>query len=242
MDQFSRTAMILGEENLSKLKKSSVAVFGLGGVGSYVVEALARCGVEGFILVDDDTVDLTNLNRQIIALHSTLGQAKVDVTKARILDINPNANVTTHKIFYTKERSSDIIDGCDYVVDAIDTVASKLALVEACKQKEIPIISCMGTGNKLNPTMFEVADIFSTSVCPLCRVMRRELRKIGVDALKVVYSKEPPLKPINDSLDLSKKRTPGSVSFVPSVAGLIIASEVVNDLISADQRKICLRG
>ncbi len=241
MDQFSRTAMILGEENLSKLKKSSVAVFGLGGVGSYVVEGLARCGVGGFVLVDDDTVDLTNLNRQIIALHSTLGQAKVDVAKARILDINPNANVTTHKIFCTKESSPDIIDGCDYVVDAIDTVASKLTLVEACKQKRISVISCMGTGNKLNPTMFEVADIFSTSVCPLCRVMRRELRKIGVDALKVIYSKEPPLEPINHSLDLSKKHTPGSISFVPSVAGLIIASEVVKDLI-ADQRKICHRG
>ncbi len=242
MDQFSRSAMILGEENLSKLKKSTVAVFGLGGVGSYAVEALTRCGVGGFVLIDNDTVDLTNLNRQIIALHSTLGQAKVDVAKSRILDINPNANVTTHKIFYTTDSSPDIIDGCDYVIDAIDTVASKLALIEACKQKEIPIISCMGTGNKLEPTMFEVADIFSTSVCPLCRVMRRELRKIGVDALKVVYSKEPSLKPINDSLDPSEKRTPGSVSFVASVAGLIIASEVVKDLISADQRKICLRG
>lgn len=242
MDPFSRTAMILGEENLSKLKKSTVAVFGLGGVGSYVVEALARCGVGGFILVDDDTVDLTNLNRQIIALHSTLGQAKVGVAKARILDINPNANVTTHKIFYTTDSSSDIIDGCDYVIDAIDTVASKLALVEACKQKEIPIISCMGTGNKLDPTMFEVADIFSTSMCPLCRVMRRELRKIGVDALKVVYSKEPPLEPISAPINPSEKRTPGSVSFVPSVAGLIIASEVVKELVSTEQRKICHRG
>ncbi len=242
MNQFSRTAMILGEENLSKLKKSSVAVFGLGGVGSYVVEGLARCGVGGFVLVDDDTVDLTNLNRQIIALHSTLGQVKVDVAKARILDINPNANVSTHKIFYTKESSPGIIDGCDYVVDAIDTVSSKLALVATCKQNEIPVISCMGTGNKLDPTMFEVADIFSTSVCPLCRVMRHELRKIGVGALKVVYSKEPPLEPINDSLDSNGKRTPGSVSFVPSVAGLIIASEVVRDLISTDQRKICHKG
>lgn len=232
MDPFSRTAMILGEENLRKLKKSTVAVFGHGGVGSYVVEGLARCGVGGFVLVDDDTVDITNLNRQIIALHSTLGQAKVDVAKARILDINPNANVTTHKIFYTKETSPDIIGGCDYVIDAIDTVASKLALVEACKQKEIPIISCMGTGNKLDPTMFEVADIFSTSVCPLCRVMRRELRKIGVDALKVVYSKEPSLEPISDPINSSEKRTPGSVSFVPSVAGLIITSEVVKDLIA----------
>ncbi len=232
MDQFSRSAMILGEENLSKLKKSTVAVFGLGGVGSYVVEALARCGVGGFVLVDDDTVDLTNLNRQIIALHSTLGQAKVDVAKARILDINPNANATTHKTFYTKETSPDIIGGCDYVIDAIDTVASKLSLVETCKQNEIPIISCMGTGNKFDPTMFEVTDIFSTSVCPLCRVMRRELRKIGVDALKVVYSKETPLEPISTPINSSEKRTPGSVSFVPSVAGLIIASEVVKELVS----------
>lgn len=232
MEQFSRTKRLLGEEKLSKLKKSSVAVFGLGGVGSYVVEGLARCGVGGFVLVDDDTIELTNLNRQVIALHSTLGQAKVDAAKARILDINPSANVATHKIFYTKECSPNVIDGCDYVVDAIDTVASKLALIETCEQKNIPIISCMGTGNKLDPTLFEVADLFSTSVCPLCRVMRHELRKIGVDSLKVVYSKEPPLEPISAPINSSEKRAPGSVSFVPSVAGLIIASEVVKGLIA----------
>ena len=232
MDQFSRTARLLGEQKLKKLNKSTVAVFGLGGVGSYVVEGLARCGVGGFVLVDDDTIELTNLNRQVLALHSTLGQAKVDAAKARILDINPSANITTHKIFYTKECSPDIIDGCDYVVDAIDTVTSKLALIEACEQKNIPIISCMGTGNKLDPTLFEVTDIFSTSVCPLCRVMRRELRKICEDSLKVVYSKEPPLEAINDSLDSNEKCTPGSVSFVPSVAGLIIASEIVKSLIT----------
>lgn len=232
MDQFSRTARLLGEQKLKKLNKSTVAVFGLGGVGSYVVEGLARCGVGGFVLVDDDTIELTNLNRQVLALHSTLGQAKVDAAKARILDINPNANVTTHKIFYTKECSPNIIDGCDYVVDAIDTVTSKLALIKTCQQKNIPIISCMGTGNKLDPTRFEITDIFSTSICPLCRVMRRELRKIGVDSLKVVYSKEPPLEAINDSLDSNEKCAPGSVSFVPSVAGLIIASEVVKELMA----------
>lgn len=234
MEQFSRTTAILGREGLDKLQKSSVAIFGLGGVGSYVVESLARCGVGNLILVDNDIVDVTNVNRQIIALHSTLGQAKVDVAKVRVLDINPKTNVVTHKVFYTKDSAADVIEGCDYVVDAIDTVSSKLALVQACKQKKIPIISCMGTGNKLEPTMFEVADIFCTSVCPLCRVMRHELRKIGIDSLKVVYSKEVPIKSDNGLRGCNNaSNVPGSVPFVPPVAGLIVASEVVKDIVLA---------
>ena len=236
MEQFSRTTAILGREGLDKLQKSSVAIFGLGGVGSYAVESLAKAHLFELVLdlVDNDIVDVTNVNRQIIALHSTLGQAKVDVAKARVLDINPKTNVVTHKVFYTKDSAADVIEGCDYVVDAIDTVSSKLALVQACKQKKIPIISCMGTGNKLEPTMFEVADIFCTSVCPLCRVMRHELRKIGIDSLKVVYSKEVPIRSDNGLRCCnSDSSVPGSVPFVPPVAGLIVASEVVKDIILA---------
>ncbi len=226
MNQFSRTMMLIEEEKLKKIQQATIAIFGLGGVGSYCVEGLARCGVNNFILVDNDIIDITNINRQIIALHSTVEQAKVDVAKARILDINPNAKVVTHKLFFTKETGPKIFQESDYVIDAIDTVSSKIALIEICKKINFPIISCMGTGNKLDPTLFEVSDIFSTSVCPLCRIMRRELKKININSLKVVYSKELPAKTIGTT------HTPASISFVPSVAGLIIVSEVVKDIIS----------
>ena len=233
MNQFTRTSMLLGETALKKLHNSKVAIFGLGGVGSHAAESLARVGIETLILIDNDTVDVTNINRQIIALHSTVGYDKVAVAKNRILDINPKATVITHKIFYSKDSDQSIIDSCVYVVDAIDFVSSKLALVEECNKKNIPIISSMGTGNKLNPSLFEVTDIFKTSVCPLCRVMRHELKKRNINSLKVVYSKEEPIKPMFCKEVNSKKRqTPGSMPFVPAVAGFIMASEVVKDILS----------
>lgn len=235
MDQFSRMKKIISYEDFEKIANSHVAVFGLGGVGSYVVEALSRCGVNKLTLIDKDVIDETNINRQIFALFSTVGQAKVDVAKERILNINPKAKVNTVKKFYSKENDVDIL-GCDYVVDAIDTVSSKLDLAEKCKNLNIPIISSMGTGNKLDPTRFMISDIYKTSVCPLCKVMRRELKNRGIEKLKVVYSDEIPLK--TDDMQKShednihRKQTPGSVSFVPGTAGLIIASEVVKDLLS----------
>ncbi|MDQ5983210.1 MAG: tRNA threonylcarbamoyladenosine dehydratase [Eubacteriales bacterium SKADARSKE-1] len=233
MDQFIRTQMLLKEENMKKFKNSCVAVFGIGGVGSYVVEGLARCGIGSFILVDKDIIELSNINRQIIATHKTLGKPKVEVARDRIFDINPNANVIVHKIFYSKNTGIDILTNCNYVVDAIDTVSSKLDLIEECEKLKIPLISSMGTGNKLDPTQFIVTDIYKTSVCPLCRVLRHELKKKNIKKLKVVFSKEDPIKPLD--LDVNSKttrrQTPGSISFVPSVAGLIIASEVIKDLI-----------
>ena len=230
MDQFSRTSILLGECALEKLHKSTVAIFGLGGVGSYVAEGLARVGIGAFILIDNDTVDITNLNRQIIALHSTIGQPKVQASKNRILDINPKAKVATYKTFYSKENNLNIFNDCDYVVDAIDSIQSKLELVYQCAQRNIPIISAMSTGNKLDPTLFEIEDIFKTSVCPICRIMRQKLKKLNIKSLKVVYSKEPPITPQRPSADINKKSIIGSVSFVPAVAGLIIAGEVVKDL------------
>lgn len=235
-EQFIRTEMLIGRESLERLKNSRVAIFGVGGVGSYVVEGLARAGVGNFVLVDNDTVAESNINRQLVADYNTLGQDKVEVAKRRILLVNPNAKVETHKIFYLPGQEQNIVDGCDYVIDAIDTVSAKIALVEECSQKKIRIISSMGTGNKLNPTMFKVSDIYKTSVCPLCRVMRRELKKRNIQHLKVVYSEEEPIIPLNleDStvnVHSSKRQTPASISFVPSVAGLIIASEVVKDII-----------
>ena len=224
---------MLGETALKKFQSSKVAIFGLGGVGSHIAESLARVGIGTLILIDNDTVDITNINRQIIALHSTVGQDKVTVAKNRILDINPDAKVITHKIFYSKDSDQSIVDSCDYVVDAIDSVSSKLALIEECSKKNIPIISSMGTGNKLNPSLFEVTDIFKTSVCPLCRVMRHELKKRNINSLKVVYSKEEPIKPIFcKEINSNKRQTPGSMPFVPAVAGFIIASEVVKDILS----------
>lgn len=232
-EEFSRSALLLGEQALECLKHSRVAVFGVGGVGSYVAEALARSGVGELRLVDNDTVSLSNINRQLIATHETLGRLKVEVMKERIVSINPQAQVVTHPVFYLPEEHQGLIDGCDYVVDAIDTVSGKIALVQEAQSKGIPIISSMGAGNKLDPTRFEVADLSKTSVCPLCRVMRRELRQLGISHLKVVYSTEPPIVPHSSSAAVDPachRRVPGSVAFVPSVAGLIIAGEVIKDL------------
>lgn len=231
---FSRTAMLLGEEAIKKLSEAKVAVFGIGGVGGYVVEALVRAGVGAIDIIDNDEVCGSNLNRQIIATRSTLGMAKVDAMENRIKDINPECVVRKYQCFYLPETAGEFdFSQYSYVVDAIDTVTGKIQLVMQAKEAGVPIISSMGTGNKLNPTELEVADIYKTSVCPLAKVMRRELKKRGVDRLKVVYSKEEPLTPlvIEEKKEEDKRRaTPGSVSFVPSVAGLIIASEVVKDL------------
>ena len=231
---FSRTQMLLGPEAMEKLQQSRVAVFGIGGVGGYVVEALARAGVGALDLVDHDRIALSNLNRQIIATRETLGEYKVDVAEARIHSINPDCKVTVHRIFFLPEtREQFVFSDYDYVVDAIDTVAGKLALVETAKAAGTPVICAMGAGNKLDPSAFRVADIYETSVCPLARVMRSECRKRGIDRLKVVYSTEPPLQPLEQSEASASARrsTPGSVSFVPSVAGLILAGEVVRDLV-----------
>ena len=247
LEQFSRTGLLLGEESLEKLNKARVAVFGVGGVGGFVVEALVRCGIGYFDLIDDDIVCLSNINRQIIATHKTIGMPKVEVMRDRILEINPNAQVTMHKCFFTPETAEQFdFSMYDYVVDAIDTVSGKIELVLRCQEKGIPIISCMGAGNKLDPTRFQVDDIYKTSVCPLARVMRRELSARGVKKLKVVYSKEPVTKLSNeretsnnsncisplesDIKGTTKRQIPGSVSFVPSVAGLIIAGEVIKDI------------
>ena len=228
---FSRTEALIGLESLEKLKNAKVAVFGIGGVGGYVVEALARAGVGALDLVDNDKVSLSNINRQIIALHSTVGEWKTEVAAQRVKDINPEITVRTHNLFFLPETAEQFdFSGIDYVVDAIDTVSGKIALIERAKGANIPVISSMGTGNKLNPTAFEVADITKTSVCPLARVMRRELKKRGIEHVKVVYSKEEPLSSgaVNEE---TGKAIPASISFVPSVAGLIIAGEVIKDLI-----------
>jgi tRNA threonylcarbamoyladenosine dehydratase len=237
LNEFSRTELLLGEEAMTKLKKSTIAVFGVGGVGSYVVEALARSGVGKFVLFDNDEVSLTNINRQLIATRKTIGRKKVEVMRERIEEINPNAEVIVNACFYLPENA-DKFDFTEYsyIVDAVDTVAAKLEIICRAKEKNIPVISSMGAGNKLNPTLFEISDIYKTSVCPLAKVMRHELKKRGIKKLKVVYSKEPPIQPIlsdNSEKEITNKRTiPGSVSFVPSVAGLIIASEVVKDIVA----------
>ena len=225
-EQFSRTELLIGEEGLRRLHAARVAVFGVGGVGGYAAEALARSGVGALDLIDSDTVALSNLNRQIIALHSTVGQYKVDVAKARIADINPACDVRVHKTFFLPE-TADAFDFSryDYVIDAIDTVTGKLALVERAQAAGTPVICAMGAGNKLHPELFEVADIYQTSVCPLARVMRTECRRRGVKKLRVVYSKEPPVRAPGQG------SVPGSLAFVPSVAGLILAGEVVRDLL-----------
>lgn len=248
LNEFSRTQLLLGSEAMNKLSQSKVAVFGIGGVGGYVVEALARSGVGHFLLVDDDKVCLTNINRQIIATRSSVGKYKVDVMKDRILDINPKAKVEVKQGFYLPENAHEFpIEDYDYIVDAIDTVTAKLELISRAKAANIPIMSSMGAGNKLDPTAFEVADIYKTSVCPLAKVMRRELKKRGIKKLKVVYSKEKALTPIDDTESSCRSKCicppgaerkcsdrrsiPGSVAFVPSVAGLIIAGEVIKDLL-----------
>lgn len=238
MDQFLRTEMLLGAETMKKLQNAHVAVFGIGGVGGYVAEALARSGVGTFDLIDNDTVALSNLNRQIIATHSSIGKYKVDVMKERILDINPKARVNVHKCFFLPENSKDFdFSKYTYIVDAIDTVTAKLELIVRAKEAKVPIISSMGTGNKLDPTRLEVADIYKTEVCPLARVMRNELKKRGIKKLKVVYSKEQPIKrkkQENDQITSENagriKDVPGSTAFVPSVAGLIIAGQVIADI------------
>lgn len=229
--QFSRTAFLLGEEGLQKLKKSRVAVFGIGGVGGYVAEALARSGVGALDLIDKDVVSVSNINRQIIALHSTVGRKKTEVMAERIKDINPEIQVTVHDVFYLPETAAEFdFSKFDYVVDAIDTVSGKIALVEQACRVNTPVISSMGAGNKLDPTAFEVTDISKTSVCPLARVMRRELKKRGIERLKVVYSREEP-KDSGCVDEESGKPIPGSIAFVPSVVGLILAGEVIKDLI-----------
>lgn len=251
-NQFSRTQLLYGEEVMNYLSSCRVAVFGVGGVGGYVVEALARSGIGALDIIDDDKVCLSNINRQIIATHKTVGRYKVDVAEERIKDINPDCKVRAFKTFYLPE-TQDQFDFRDYnyVVDAIDTVTGKLTIIENAKKAGVPVISSMGAGNKLNPAAFEVADIYDTTICPLAKVMRKECKKRGIDSLKVVYSKEKPIKPLeekedsqnnncleqneNDSSDVVRKgtqrrSTPGSTAFVPSVVGLIIAGEIINDL------------
>ena len=247
--QFARTQLLLGKAAMERLRESRVAVFGIGGVGGHVCEALARSGIGAFVLVDDDRVSLTNLNRQIIAARSTLGRCKVDVMRERILDINPEAEVAVHQCFFLPENASSFpFEEYDYVVDAVDTVTAKLALAMRAKETDTPIISSMGAGNKLDATAFRVADIYETKVCPLAKVMRRELKKRGMESLKVVYSQELPVIPKESegdgcaegesmesqaegqNRDAKRRSIPGSVAFVPSVAGLIIAGEVVKDL------------
>ena len=253
LTQFSRTELLLGKEAMDKLANSKVAVFGVGGVGGYVCEALARSGVGSFDLIDDDKVCLTNLNRQIIATRKSVGKYKTDVMKERILDINPDAKVEMHKCFFLPENADEFpFDSYDYVVDAVDTVTAKIELVLQSQKKGVPIISSMGAGNKLDGSMFQVADIYKTRVCPLAKVMRRELKKRGVKKLKVVYSEEQPVRPLED-MSIScrtqcicppgaqhkcteRRDIPGSVAFVPSVAGLIIAGEVIKDL-TAEYRR-----
>ena len=224
MNEFARTERLIGSDNLLKLKNANIIIFGLGGVGSYVAEALARCGVGRMTVVDKDTVDITNINRQLYALQSTVGKNKADVAKERILDINPQCEVTSVVKMYLPENSNEFnLSQYDYIVDAIDNVTAKIDLAIKSKEMNIPIIASMGTGNKLDPTAFKITDIFKTDTCPLCRVMRRELKQRGVKKLKVLYSTE---IPYNDG-----ERTPASISFVPSTAGLIIAGEVVKDII-----------
>ncbi len=238
-EQFSRTELLLGHETMTMLQGKKIAIFGLGGVGGHVCDALARCGIENFVLVDDDKISLTNINRQLLANFTTLGKDKVVAMKEHILIINPNAKIETYKCFFTDSNQNQFnFEEYDYVVDAIDTVSSKIALVLKCQETKTPLISSMGAGNKLDPTKFEVADIYQTSVCPLAKVMRYELKKRHVKNLKVVYSKEMPLKPLKSiSDDPHKKMVPGSISFVPSVVGLIIASEVIKDLIKFNNSK-----
>ena len=232
MDKFSRTELLIGADAMKRLGNARVAVFGVGGVGGYVVEALARSGVGTLDLIDNDTVSVTNINRQIIATTKTVGRDKVDVAKERVLDINPDAIVNTYNMFYLPE-TADAFDFSlyDYVVDAIDTVSGKIGLVLQAQEAKVPIISSMGAGNKMDPTAFEVTDIYKTSVCPLAKVMRRELKNRGVKKLKVVYSKEIPMTPLETISEAGRRQLPGSMAFVPSVVGLIIAGEIIKDLI-----------
>lgn len=232
-EQFSRTEMLMGSAALDRLQRARVAVFGIGGVGGFAAEALARCGIGRFELIDSDVISVTNLNRQIIALHSTLGRYKTEVMAERIKDIDPEAEVSVKNVFFLPENRDEFdFSSYDYVVDAVDTVTAKLSIIEEAKKAGVRVISSMGTGNKLRPDMLEVCDISKTSVCPLAKVMRYELKKRGIKNVKVVYSKETPIKPIFEAPDKGDRRSvPGSVSFVPSAAGLLLASEVIKDLI-----------
>lgn len=237
-NMFSRTELLLGKTNIDKLKKSTVIVFGIGGVGSYVVEALTRVGVGKIVIVDKDDISISNINRQLPATQQTIGLSKVKIMKERMLSINPEITVVAKQEFYLPGRADEFLnDDLDYIVDAVDNVTAKLDLICCAKEKNIPIISSMGTGNKLDPTRLEIADIKKTSVCPLAKVMRKELRKRNVDSVKVVYSKEEPVVPmtVDEEGNLIRSSVPGSISFVPSVAGLIIASEVVKDLLKLTQ-------
>ena len=233
-EKFSRTEMLIGNEGMEKLKNAKVAVFGLGGVGSFVCEGLARSGIGNFILVDFDKVDESNINRQLIATVSTIGKYKVDLMKERILEINPDANVEVYKEFYMADSKTDIItQDLSYAVDCVDTIMAKIAIICKCDEIDVPVISSMGTGNKLDPTMFEVADIYETSVCPLAKIMKKDLRKRNIEKLKVVYSQEHPINTNDCAINQhnAKYKVKGSISFVPSVAGLIIAGEVIKDMI-----------
>ena len=234
---FSRTELLIGSDNLNKLASCTIAVFGVGGVGSHCIEALARCGIGRLILVDNDTVSITNINRQSIAAHSTVGKYKTVVMKERIHDIHPDCQVLTFETFVLPDNLPALLDGIDgsidYIIDAVDTVSAKIALVQYAASHGISIIASMGTGNKLHAELFEIADLSATSICPLCRVMRRELKKRGIEHLKVLYSKETPLKPLAETEEeTSKRTTPGSISFVPPVAGLLIAGEAIRDLLN----------
>lgn len=232
-NQFSRTELIIGKKAIEKLQKSKVAIFGIGGVGSFVIEGLVRAGIQNFILIDNDTIDESNINRQIIATHKTIGKDKVQVAKKRILEINPCAKVETHKEFFMPSTKEFFDNSVNYIADCIDTITSKIELIMRAKKQNIPIISCMGTGNKLDPTQFEVTDIYKTTTCPLAKVMRKELKTRGIEKLKVLYSKEKPIKQniINKE---TNKPIPGSISFVPSVAGLIISGEIIKDIIKGE--------
>jgi tRNA A37 threonylcarbamoyladenosine dehydratase len=240
-DRFARTEQLFGQEAMRKLASACVAVFGLGGVGGYAVEALVRSGIGRLHIIDHDVISLSNLNRQIIATDKTMGRLKVDVTAERAQDINPKIIIYKHPIFYTGAEEAFDFTACDYVVDAIDTVTSKLILIQACRNAGVPVISAMGAGNKIHPAAMQVADIYETAVCPLAKVMRRELRKRGIDRLKVVYSQEPPLSPqvTTDRHNGASQQhpQPGSTAFVPAVAGLLLAGEVVKDLIGLQHPK-----
>ena len=253
LNQFSRTELLIGKEEIENLKNKKVAIFGIGGVGSFVVEGLVRAGIEKFVLIDDDKICLTNLNRQIIATRKTLGKYKVEVAKERILDINPNASVEIYKEFDMPSSNVEIIkDDLSYVVDCVDTVTAKIEIIKKAKELNIPVISAMGTGNKIDPSKFEITDIYKTSVCPLAKVMRKELRKRNIKNLKVIYSKEEPIKPNSESNSSCKtncicppgtkrkcsikNQVPGSISFVPSVAGLMIAGEIIRGFIGKSDK------
>lgn len=231
-NEFSREELLIGTEAIEKLKNSKVAIFGIGGVGSYVLEALARAGVQNFVLVDNDKISITNINRQIIATHKTLEKDKVEVAKDRVLDINPEAKIEIYKEFFTIESEAKYLNSSvSYIADCIDTVSSKIELIERANKLNIPIISSMGTGNKLDATKFEITDIYKTSVCPLAKVIRKELRKRNIKNLEVIYSKEEPIKILKNEENIKGKQVPGSISYVPSVAGLMLAERIIKKLI-----------